>query len=148
MLFAFLLPGCCKKMLPGIDKETIDSVYTETIINYTTDTLRLPGDTVKVGVLVPCPQFKIDTSIKKGRTTLHLKAENGKLEAACETDSLVHVIDSLKQIVKSTTKSHIKIMTIRQPVEVIKYKTPFWVWLLIAVVGLYIYGRISGKIRF
>lgn len=92
--------------------------------------------------------MQIDTTIRKGRTSLTVKAAKGTLKIDCSADSLQHIVDSLKEVIKRKVHIRFQKVTIRQPVEVIKHRIPWWVWVLIALNAGYIYGKVTGKLRF
>lgn len=94
---------------------------------------------------IPCPEAKFDTVSVSGKAHLHVSIKDGKLKAECKTDSLLKVIDSLETRVTQRTRIRTETITIRQPVEVIKYRTPGWCWLLIAAVIAYIGSKIIFK---
>lgn len=148
ILLVIVFASCCKKMMPvGTDTETKDSTHTETIIRYHSDTVRLPGDTVSITVPIPCPDAKIEQQKTSGKTTAKVSVTGGMLRVDCMTDSLNHVIDSLKETITTTKSVKTEKITVYQPVEVVKKKIPFWVWLLIAGNVGYIWLRASGKLK-
>lgn len=131
----------------GANTEIKDSTHTETVIQYHSDTVHIPGDTVSVTVQIPCPDVKLNEKKTTGKTTAKISVKDGMLRVDCMTDSLTHVIDSLQERITNTKSFKNEKITIYQPVEVVKKKIPWWVWLLIAGNLGYIYLKISGKLN-
>lgn len=131
-IVAFTITSCCKRFVPTTSKDVTDSTYETTIIKYHSDTIQVKGDTVMIEKQIPCPDVIVDTVAISGKARLHISLKNGMLKAACKTDSLLKVIDSLETRVTEKTRVRVEKITVRQPVEVVKYRTPGWCWLLIA----------------
>ena len=128
LTIAFLLSACNHRLIP-IKTVIKDSIVEKQTTITKRDTTYLKGDIITVGVAIPCPDAKLDTVIKKGKTTLSATILKGYLHIDCHTDSLQHIIDSItlvkkKEVYHSETKE--------VPVEGIKYKVPKWCWWLLA----------------
>lgn len=136
-----LLVGCSRKMLPVLHTIIKDSVvYSEKEV-VKRDTIYKIGDTVTMQVVIPCSDAKLDTFIKKGKTSLTATIHNGLLNVDCKTDSLQHLIDSITRIKEKVT-IHTEMKEVG--VAVIKNKVPAWCWWLIGFNVL----AIAWKLRF
>lgn len=128
--------SCSRKTLPPVQTIIKDSIIEKEVIRYRTDTTFLPGDTLQIWQAIPCPGAKMDTVIIKGKTTLSAKILNGFIRIDCRTDSLQHIIDSVISL-KQREIIHSEISQVPYEVETIVYKTPKWVWWLVAFVVVY-----------
>lgn len=151
ILFLLIAFASCKTMQPVVTTKTIikDSVVTKTETVYRDTTIYLPGDTTEISVAIPCPDVKIDVATTKGRTTLTAKTDGrGNLKIDCKTDSLLLVIDSLKNTITETQKFHTELKQdiIEKPVTVIKYKVPKWCWWLLIINLAYLAWRFRNPI--
>ena len=108
-----------------------DSIVLKDTTIYKTDTAYLPGDSVEMWQAIPCPNAKLDTVISKGHTTLTATISKGFLQFKCNSDSLLHIIDSITRL-KQKESYHTEKTTVEVPVQVIKYKVPKWCWMLLA----------------
>jgi hypothetical protein len=148
-----LFAGCSQKMAPTRSSftqiATKDSVIIKETVSYRTDTLHLPGDTLEIGVAIPCPDAKLDTTIKNGRSTLNAKLLNGLLNVNCFTDSLLHIVDSLENRLRETfhDRSATSTTVKEVPVEVIKYRVPRWCWWLLAANVLMVLWRFRSRLK-
>lgn len=142
------LSACSRKTFPvTTTRDVKDSTLVETIVTYRSDTIMLKGDTVTLTATIPCPDVVLKEQKNSGRVTLNTELKNGVLKVECVTDSLMHVVDSLKELNTRIMRIKSEVITVSTPVDVIKYRIPFWVVLLIVVNLLYITGRITGKIK-
>lgn len=148
LLLTIVLASCCKRFVPTTTTDVKDSVYERTIIQYHSDTIRLSGDTVTLTRQISCPDVQVEEHQTKGRTKLDVSLKNGLLKVDCHTDSLLHMIDSLETRITEKNRVRTETITIRQPVEVIKYRVPAWCWWLMAGVLAYIGGKIFLKTYF
>ncbi|MBS0647386.1 MAG: hypothetical protein JSR97_12475 [Verrucomicrobia bacterium] len=143
------LSACSRKVLPTqTSREVTDSTHTETIISYRTDSVFIPGEKVMIEKVIPCPGLKINEQKTTGKAHLEVSIDSGKLKIECRTDSLVHVIDSLKEMQTKIMRFRNTVVTVKEPFEVIKNRIPGWVFILVIANLLYITGRLTGKIRF
>ena len=90
----------------------------------------------------PCDSLgslkNFDRQIHSGGTKVRLKSINGDIQATVNIDSLVN------SKVTEFKKNYVKEVEIKN-VEVIRYKTPLWLWLIIALEGLIIFLLIRFK---
>lgn len=140
VLIAFT--SCSRKTLPQVETKLIikDSVVTKTDTLYQTEKVFIPGDTVEVAFAIPCPQAEnLYFSKQKNKTSLSVKSDSkGNFTVNCHTDSLTHIIDSLKTIISNTKYFHSEEKMINVPVTVIKYKVPKWCWWLLLINIIYL----------
>jgi hypothetical protein len=131
--------------------DTIRIVKIDTVIKSTRDTFYRAGDTVKIEtkVNVDCvdgkPKFKGQSSTKKiGKTTATLNIDTaGKLVINCNTDSLLHIIDSLMVQVSTEKNNSVHVREVASFFETLHAVR--W-WLLISFIsgvalGLYLQFR-------
>ncbi|MBL0144927.1 MAG: hypothetical protein IPP48_03370 [Chitinophagaceae bacterium] len=135
-ILAFTSCKTVKPSLPAVTQQVKDSIVFKTDTVYHTQTIQLPGDTLEIAFAIPCPEAKnIDLGKKKGRTQLNIKSDaQGNFIIDCKTDSLTHVIDSLKTVINQKESYHneTKTITVTKVETVTEYKTPKWVWWLLA----------------
>jgi hypothetical protein len=112
-----------------------DSTIQTTVIKYHSDTVRIKGDTITLHRTLT---QTFDTVIKKNKTTLVLKYAFDTLFAYCATDSLNHIIDSLKETTISKDSFHSKIITQVEYRDVKVKVVPTWCWVLMILVLAYI----------
>lgn len=134
LLIAGSVFGCigCRAPKPMVNTIVKDSVvYKDSLIKVYVPPVVVPGDTVKLTEKVPCPetQWKGQSKSKSGRTQVAAEINNGTLNVECFTDSLLHVQDSLEQVITKMSRYKQEIVTISS----VEYKMPWWGWLLIAV---------------
>ena len=138
VVFLVVLSGCSKKMLPGINTVTKDSVTT--IIKYVPkdSLIFLPGDTVEISEVIPCPdvEWQQTNTSESGKTKVTAKISKGVLTVNCATDSLQKRITWLEKEL-STTRAKETTTTITLPP---KRYIPKWVWWMLAgFTGLLVY---------
>lgn len=136
-ILTLVLLASCKTpqfVLPTIKHVVKDSIVFKTDTLYRKDTLKLPGDTLEIGFAIPCPQAKnISLTKVAGRTQLTVKSDSqGNFYINCKTDSLVHVIDSLFNVIvqKESYHSDVQTVTVTKIETVTKFKVPKWCWWL------------------
>ena len=127
-----VLPVGCRTSKP-----VIDSVTDSTVVKYYyRDTLiTLPGDTVQIITQVPCPEAKWKGQVKSGRSVLVASLENGELNINCKQDSLLLRIAILEKELERKTNT---IVHVPVPSEVIRYRTPWWAKIALALSILFI----------
>jgi|GEM_PF-4426352 len=127
LIMLFVMSGCCKKMLPtGYRWE--DSVVVKQIPVYHDTIIAVKPDTVTYQLQVPCPQANLDTVIRGQKGSLLVQLNNGKLHLQYNQDSLLQRIRLLEHQL-TTEKYHT--ITVEKPVNVIKYKVPKIIRLLL-----------------
>ena len=136
MLFASCTTAkkCAAKFPPQII--TVDSLVQHDTTIYRDTIIRIPGQTVTVIRYLKDTTQQIDTTVKNGKTTIHLQLSKGKLSASCNADSLQLVIKNLTTIIKD--RQRFKSQTKLVPYPIIEYKTPKWCWWLLAANVLYV----------
>ena len=126
ILFAILLSGCATKKTISEIKEV---VVRDTITNYKTlivtkpikDTLVVENPCDSLGILKDFKQ-----TINNGAAKVVLENKSGNIQATVNVDSLVN---SKIEIFKSNYKTEKEFVD----KEVIKWKIPLWVWLVIGL---------------
>jgi hypothetical protein len=117
----------CRTAMPVVDQVKDSTVvkyyYRDSIIN-------LPGDTVKITTSVPCPEAKWQAQAKSGRTVLVASLKNGELSIDCKQDSLLLRISLLEKELERNTST---IVHVPVPQEVIRYRTPWWAKITLAL---------------
>jgi len=118
-------------------KPLIDQVKDSTVVKYYyRDTIiTQPGDTVQIKTTVPCPEAKWQAQAKSGRTTLIASLNNGELNIDCKQDSLLLRISVLEKELERKTNT---IVHVPVPQEVIRYRTPWWAKITLALSGILI----------
>ncbi len=129
ILILLIFFASCKTAQPVIKTVIKDSIITKDTTIYKTVKEYLPGETIEMWQAIPCPDLKMDTSIKKGKTILKASINKGILKMQCETDSLFHIIDSITSI-RNTEAWHREVIEV--PVDKPVPYIPRWVWFLIA----------------
>jgi len=140
ILIIFLF-SCTKRLTPS--QSVKDSTIQTTVIKYHSDTVRVKGDTITLHQTLT---QTFDTVIKKNKTTLVLKYSFDTLFAYCATDSLNHIIDSLKETTISKDSFHSKTITQVQYRDVKVKVVPAWCYILLVLVLAYIALRLKIKI--
>ena len=135
-LFAY---SCASKKVVTEFKEVVklDSIYIvkdRFITQKVTDTLIVenPCDTV-TGVL---KDFEKEISTNNAKVTL--KSVKGSIQVSVNIDSIV---SSKITEFKQNYKSDVRI----KEVEIIRYKTPLWLWMLVGIEGLIIFLLLKLK---
>ena len=136
VLFAY---SCASKKVVTEFKEVVklDSIYIvkdRFITQKVTDTLIVenPCDTV-TGVL---KDFEKEISTNNAKVTL--KSVKGSIQVSVKIDSIV---SSKITEFKQNYKSDVQI----KEVEIIRYKTPLWLWMLVGIEGLIIFLLLKLK---
>ena len=136
VLFAY---SCASKKVVTEFKEVVklDSIYIvkdRFITQKVTDTLIVenPCDTV-TGVL---KDFEKEISTNNAKVTL--KSVKGSIQVSVNIDSIV---SSKITEFKQNYKSDVQI----KEVEIIRYKTPLWLWMLVGIEGLIIFLLLKLK---
>lgn len=118
----------CKSSKPSITTVIKDSIILKDTTIYKTTVLYTKGDTIKVIRIVPCPEARFDTVIKKGKTEMKASLQNGVLDIECNADSLQHIIDSVTRL-KQKEVYHTE--RVEVPVDKPVPYIPKWVWYLL-----------------
>ena len=131
--------SCSRRTIPVITNtvEIRDSVSTDTLYIARDTTIYLPGDTLQISEAIPCPDVVVDRRVKAGNITATVHLRNGLLNVDCMTDSLMRVITTQEQRIRSMRTRSEKTTT-QVPYEVIKYRVPKWCWWLLIANVLYI----------
>lgn len=133
ILIAIILLASCRPV-KIVQTVTKDSIITKDTVIYKTVKDYLPGDTVEVWQAIPCPDAKVDTQVSKGSAHLHVTVSKGILKARCNSDSLLHVIDSIQALrVKESYHRETIAVPVDKPVPYI----PKWVWWFITIALLH-----------
>jgi hypothetical protein len=113
-------------------KPVVDQVKDSTVVKYyyRDSIINLPGDTVKITTTVPCPEAKWQAQAKSGRTVLVASLKNGELSIDCKQDSLLLRISLLEKELERNTST---IVHVPVPQEVIRYRTPWWAKITLAL---------------
>lgn len=112
-----------------IEKDTVVFVKDSVVI---VDSIWCKGDTVFL---------KPVNSSSGNRTNVSASVTNNKLTVKCSSDSLSKVIDGLTVKVREIAKSKVRVEVIEKPVEVVKFRIPKWVWLLLLINSIQIIWR-------
>lgn len=142
----FLITGCVvfascsKKMQPT---HTVETVEKEVITFVPKDTtIYLPGDSVTIYEMVPCPDAEWQSAAKSetGKTTVTAKISKGTISIDCKTDSLLQRIAWLE-------KQSAKVVTITETVHAKpKRFIPKWVWWLLVLNVIYVGWKFRNPI--
>jgi hypothetical protein len=118
-------------------KPVVDQVKDSTVVKYyyRDSIINLPGDTVKITTSVPCPEAKWQAQAKSGRTVLVASLKNGELSIDCKQDSLLLRISLLEKELERNTST---IVHVPVPQEVIRYRTPWWAKITLALSAILI----------
>ena len=123
----FTLMFGCRSTRPLTDRVKDSTVvkyyYRDTIIT-------LPGDTVQIKTMVPCPEAKWSAKAKSGRSVLVASLNNGELNIDCKQDSLLLRISLLEKELARTVNTTVHVPV---PQEVIRYRTPWWAKITLAL---------------
>jgi hypothetical protein len=111
--------------------DTIIKTRTEVLVERFTDTLTVESPCDSLGNL---KSFKQVISTKQGKVTIQNK--NGNIDATID-------LKAYKDVSEKEYKSKLDKNTIVKEKEVIRYRTPFWAWLLMPL--LFVVGFIFGK---
>ncbi len=138
IMLVFLMSCSASKNLPIENKTVIkDSIVFKTDTVKTTQKIFVPGEVVKVGFAVPCPQAaNINLTKKEGKTTVQVQSDdNGNFTIDCKTDSMQLVIDSLITVTNDLEKYHneVQTITVTKIDYITKYKVPTWCWWLLGI---------------
>ena len=139
IISAILLYGCATKKSISKVKEVVkrDSIYIlkdRYITKQVNDTITIKEvcDTITGNLK------DFERVIKTNDVKVSIKSLNGNIQASVNIDSIVNSkITEFKQNYK-TEKEYIN-------KEIIRYKTPFWMWLVIILEGLIIFLLIRLK---
>ena len=152
IILIIALAGCTASRVPApsVTIITKDSIVEKEVIRYRTDTTIIPGDTIKLQVAIPCPDLVYHKKVENGNTSLVLDIKDGLLTADCQTDSLLHIVDSLQETIKERQSWHSsnETKTLVNTVEKIKYKIPKWCWYLLLLNVVYIIFKFRSPISF
>ncbi len=133
LIILLLILSSCKVKETTVeykDKIVRDTVYknvTKTILKPIRDTLLIEEPCDTNGVLKP---FK--TTLKNEKATIVIENIKGNIKATVDIDSILQVKE---QEYKSKYKSKVEI----KEVEIVKYKVPFYHWLIHIICGLVIF---------
>ena len=111
--------------------DTIIKTRTEVLVERFTDTLTVESPCDSLGNL---KSFKQVISTKQGKVTIQNK--NGNIDATID-------LKAYKDVSEKEYKSKLDKNTIVKEKKVIRYRTPFWTWLLMPL--LLVVGFIFGK---
>jgi hypothetical protein len=131
VLFISLLTSCVAKKTVTEYKEVVkmDSIYITNdryITKQVNDTILIEQPCDTLGNLKD-----FDRQIHSGGVKVSLKSVNGNIKATVDIDSIVaSKITEFKQ----NYKSEVQI----KEIEIVKFRTPFWVWGIIIFEGLII----------
>ena len=131
LIILLLLFGCSSKKTiteykDRIVNDTIIKTRTEVLVERFTDTLTIEQPCDSLGNLKP---FKQLISTKQGKYTL--TGSNNVITANLD-------LKGYKEILEKEYKSKLDKNTIVKEKEVIRYRTPLWVWLVICLETLII----------
>lgn len=134
------LGACSTSKIGSPSVITRDSIVERQVISYKRDTTIIPGDTILLRVGIPCPDMVYHNSLQKGNAHLVVNIKNGQLTADCHTDSLLHIVDSLREtlIEKQAWHSTERRVIITNTVTKIKYRVPTWCWYLLLLNVVYV----------
>ena len=131
VLFISLFSSCVAKKTTTEYKEVVkmDSIYITNdryITKQVNDTILIEQPCDTLGMLKD-----FDRQIRSGGVKVSLKSVNGNIKATVDIDSIVNSkITEFKQ----NYKSEVQI----KEIEIVKFRTPFWVWGIIIFEGLII----------
>lgn len=125
-----LLAGCNRKVCPEISTATNDSSITKIITVPNDTTIILPGDAVEVTDTLPCPElnYRKEAVSKSGNMKASISISKGKLDVACNTDSLEKVITWYES---QLMQENYKTITVAKTVTKKEYKIPKWLWYVL-----------------
>ena len=108
------------------------TVKDSTIVKYyyRDSIITVQGDTVRIQTTVPCPDAKWNATAKSGRSSLVASLNNGELSIDCKQDSLLLRISLLEKELERKTNT---IVHVPVPREVIRYRTPWWAKITLAL---------------
>lgn len=127
---------CLERYPPSV--EVTDSIYIKDTMWIEKDTIVFEKDSVVIIDSVWCKGDTVylksnSVSSSGNRTTASASVSNNKLTVKCSSDSLSKVIDGLTVKVREIARSKIRVDVVDRPVEVIKFRIPRWVWLLLLI---------------
>lgn len=117
-------------------QDSVVMLITETL---RIDTVRVPGETVRLVTQLPCPGA--DSTVQQaqgGRVTLRTWMDaKGRLHAECKADSLELLLQAKDREISrlQTTRQESKQATV-STTEVTRYRVPLWAWSTILMLGL------------
>ena len=131
LIILLLLFGCSSKKTiteykDRIVNDTIIKTKTEILVERFTDTLIIEQPCDSLGNLKP---FKQLISTKQGKVSI--QGKNNVITAEID-------LNAYKEILEKEYKSKLDKNTIVKEKEVIRYRTPLWVWLVICLETLII----------
>lgn len=150
LMLPLLLCACGSSRRTSSTKilQTADSSSTSIVETIRYDTVRLPGNIVTVVRRIECDTPfiknvnlklpKADTSTRGNVRLIITNLGNGTEKIECEADSLMAIIAAKDREINNY-KSSAKAETIIQEEVVIKYRIPFWIYLVFLGLGLWNY---------
>ena len=131
LFILFLLFGCSSKKTiteykDRVVNDTIIKTRTEILVERFTDTLTIEKPCDSLGNLKP---FKQLISTKQGKVSL--QGKNNVITAEID-------LNAYKEVLEKEYKSKLDKNIVIKEKEVIRYRTPLWVWLVIILESLII----------
>jgi ATP-dependent Zn protease len=138
LILILIASGCASKKTiteykDRIVNDTIIKTRTEVLVERFTDTLTIEQPCDSLGNLRP---FKQLISTKQGKVTIQNK--NGSIDATID-------LKGYKDVWEKEYKSKLDKNTIVKEKEVIRYRTPLWVWFVIGLLSLIIFILLRFK---
>jgi hypothetical protein len=137
ILFVWAVACGCRstKELRETKERTKDSV--REVIKWKDTIIRMPGDTARIRVQVPCPDAKWQGQASSGKIKLNASLNNGELDIDCKTDSLLMVIQ-MQQTEIEKFRSEEKSFKSEKVIKI----TPWWskpaLYISIIAVALFV----------
>ncbi len=146
IILTLFLFSCCGSRKSTSVKENVKENQSQKVEYIVRDTvINIPGDTVVMGQVIPCPDVKWQAAAKGNKTTLKAEINNGKLKVSCETDSLNARIQYLEKKIENSKEV---VKTIDRTIT--KNRVPriiYWVALAELLVAIYILRKPLSKLR-
>lgn len=126
---------CLQRYPPSVS--VTDSIFIKDTMWVEKDTIVFEKDSVVIVDSIWCKgdtvYLKSNNVSSGNRTTASASVTNNKLTVKCSSDSLSRVIDGLTVKVREIARSKVRVDVVDRPVEVIKFRIPKWVWLLLLI---------------
>lgn len=140
LILTLFLFSCCGSRKSTTTKEAVKEKQTETVKYIVRDTaIYIPGDTVVMEQVIPCPDVKWQAKATGNKTTVKAEINNGKLKVECHTDSLNQRIQYLEKQVenrKEVVRTVEKTLTRRYIPKIV-----YWIWLAELAIAGYVFRK-------